>query len=1076
MSLMSIFHTNNRRRLNSLTFGLILVLSTITTVLSPFVVSASSLSRGVSSDETELITEIKNYQEVAALRNCMEIKRKGDGGPSPQDAYNGNWFDSGDNGFVGTMSDSGVDVSSCNDLVASVSAQFGYNNSLDFLCSFVGYDRNNIPCKDSNVGEFYPLDWEVRDSKGVTQEGYTFSDAFFANYEKRVTLSEEAKYLMYLKALTNTGVCNATEGTSVIGKNPTIKVPRSTTSYYTVTDGDLGSKVTSNTILEYINTQINATGATPAGYTAKVDSVSMKDVQVNVNMPDTWKFKTIVSASGYETSPIDISGMIGGTYNTRTFAPIWPVFNPNYARILAIDNPLTATWMEAGLNSEPASEKTITKDYFPLRLLSGKDKVDVGSDDTTKGIYGGSDLITYDRSAKQGMSIYFMDCSGIVEAINDRATDFGKWAAKRYDSFINTDTGKTLADAVDSGSSCAVQGIGWIICPTMTFLGGITDASYSLISKEFLSVDSDLVSTNGPAYQVWQSFRSIANILFVIVFLIIIFSQLTGAGITNYGVKKTLPRLVIAAILVNASFFISQFAVDISNILGFSIKQLFEAVPVYSEAGTSGLEAIGQGLAWVGIVATVIAGAALAAMAITIPVLLAALLAVLMTVLILMGRQAIIVLLIVISPIAFVAWMLPNTQQWFKKWWKMFYTLLLVFPVVGLLFGAGQLAAKVIQGSSTDIMIQVFALGVASMPLIMTPSLLKGAMSATGAVGAKLSGLSDKANRRVGGKVKETSRAGQLMDYRKQSGKLKRAKINSGAYKGSKWNVLGNASSRLNSAFNDSSVSGKFGDRGAAAGTALINKEEAEEVSNAVAQMKQLHGLDIIGAPKDKGGAQKELAAALKSGDTIKARAAASILLSSGAMGAEKLHSIVAEHDAGEGNSRTSETYKSIQQDVNAAGIKGTDAALATWSYTTGGGIKDIENNSKTYAGLKMSEVATQTEGSLRRAAAVEGISKEMAARVLEADTSKTALTNDTTAILDSIASGKPIAASQPTVNQTAPQASVQPTATNGTGRPTIDDPEVSEAAKQGESFHIDDNGRQTPDSASDNYHDGMSR
>ncbi|MCA9327653.1 hypothetical protein KDA14_03950, partial [Candidatus Saccharibacteria bacterium] len=70
---------------------------------------------------------------------------------------------------------------------------------------------------------------------------------------------------------------------------------------------------------------------------------------------------------------------------------------------------------------------------------------------------------------------------------------------------------------------------------------------------------------------------------------------------------------------------------------------------------------------------------------------------------ILMLRKALIVLLIVVSPIAFVLYLLPNTEKFFSKWMKMFGQLLMVFPVVGLLFGAGQLASTIILVSGATV-------------------------------------------------------------------------------------------------------------------------------------------------------------------------------------------------------------------------------------------------------------------------------------------------------------------------------------------------------------------------------------
>jgi hypothetical protein len=91
------------------------------------------------------------------------------------------------------------------------------------------------------------------------------------------------------------------------------------------------------------------------------------------------------------------------------------------------------------------------------------------------------------------------------------------------------------------------------------------------------------IEQSGSIYQAWGSIRSIANVLFVMFFLVIIFSQLTGAGITNYGVKKMLPKVIIAAILVNISFIIIQIGVDLANIVGSSLYTLIVGMaPTYT--------------------------------------------------------------------------------------------------------------------------------------------------------------------------------------------------------------------------------------------------------------------------------------------------------------------------------------------------------------------------------------------------------------------------------------------------------------------------------------------------------------
>ena len=57
--------------------------------------------------------------------------------------------------------------------------------------------------------------------------------------------------------------------------------------------------------------------------------------------------------------------------------------------------------------------------------------------------------------------------------------------------------------------------------------------------------------------------------------MFVIISQLTGVGLDNYGVKKILPKLIIAVILVNVSYILCQLCIDVANLVGGSIKEIF---------------------------------------------------------------------------------------------------------------------------------------------------------------------------------------------------------------------------------------------------------------------------------------------------------------------------------------------------------------------------------------------------------------------------------------------------------------------------------------------------------------------
>lgn len=406
-------------------------------------------------------------------------------------------------------------------------------------------------------------------------------------------------------------------------------------------------------------------------------------------------------------------------------------------------------------------------------------------------------------------------------------------------------SGNPCTPAEEGKSSCGVEGLGWIICPLLSFTATIADSAFSFLSSTFLETRSDVIS-DPSVRAAWATIRNIANVAFVIAFLMIIFSQLTGQGVSNYGVKKLLPRIVIAAILVNISFFICQIAVDLSNILGYSLNSALSNSYAQISGDVSSGDASGNGLGIAVIVTGIIAGAVGLALAVTGPVILAAVLALLLVVLILIARTALIVLLVIVAPLAFVAYLLPNTEQWFKKWYKMFFALLIVFPIISVVFGASTLAASVIKNTAQDNpMMQVVAIGVATLPLFVIPSLLKGSLNAAGSVGQKLSGMSSKLNGKVSGEVKNTSKLGQLGQFRSQEAKIRRAQILGGSYKGSNRNPLNwsrNASSALNSKVNQNT--GKFGSDQSRLGERINAKIEAENVTAAKATIDKL-GLNV---------------------------------------------------------------------------------------------------------------------------------------------------------------------------------------------------------------------------------------
>lgn len=318
--------------------------------------------------------------------------------------------------------------------------------------------------------------------------------------------------------------------------------------------------------------------------------------------------------------------------------------------------------------------------------------------------------------------------------------------------------------------------LGWMICPLMYTLRDAVQGIFNEFVEPLIRVDKSIVTNlaqnndSSAMYKAWSLFRNMANIIFVIALLFVIFSQVTGFGIDNYGIKRLLPKLIVTAIIVNFSYFICGIVVDLSNLIGNSVRDIFENAsrdPTFTAGtgsdglGTLGVAtgvATGVAAAVTSVVALVTAGAALSTaatsgglLALILPVLglaASAFMAGFFALLMLGARQAIIIIMIVTSPIAFVLYALPNTNALFKKWVSLFRGLLLLYPIYCFMVGGGFMAAKLIVKDSTDVFIQLIAGFISIAPYFAVPSMTRNALKG---FDAAVNGIAKLQNRVNGG-------------------------------------------------------------------------------------------------------------------------------------------------------------------------------------------------------------------------------------------------------------------------------------------------------------------------------------
>ena len=344
--------------------------------------------------------------------------------------------------------------------------------------------------------------------------------------------------------------------------------------------------------------------------------------------------------------------------------------------------------------------------------------------------------VNEDKNKKETKVIYFPS-SEISSLSSATYAVYSFTPPNTYEQTSNSTISIESPSENSTSTSCDVQGIGWIICPVSNWLADGIDFMYSALQEFLKTKPLETTNQNSGIYLAWVIMRNISNVAFIVAFLVIIYSQLTSVGISNYGVKKMLPRLVIAAVLVNLSFTFCAVLLDLSNVTGYAFQDAFMGIK--NTISTVG-ENTGVGWTWSelivmilsngalagGVVATVAMGAEL------LPLALSALvgigLVLLLVLLIMAARQALIVILIIISPLAFVCYLLPGTEKWFKKWRDLFFTMLVFFPAFAVVFGGAQLAGIIIIQNATGAnggIMQILGMVVQVIPLALTPIILK---------------------------------------------------------------------------------------------------------------------------------------------------------------------------------------------------------------------------------------------------------------------------------------------------------------------------------------------------------------
>jgi hypothetical protein len=223
--------------------------------------------------------------------------------------------------------------------------------------------------------------------------------------------------------------------------------------------------------------------------------------------------------------------------------------------------------------------------------------------------------------------------------------------------------------------SICVNPLNWFKCLLLSLLSFITlliDAAATLFAwtidvGEFKKV----VEANRVVYEIWKNVKDILNISFILVLLYSAFC--TILQIEKYNYKKLLLNLVIMALLVNFSFPIARFIVDVSNTLMYTIANMgWDAgSSMGSITKASGIKDIfnpaNPSVAY--LLTAIIFGFILAVTLVAVGLLMVV-------------RMIALTLLIIFSPIAFIGAILPDAGGYSGRWWKEMFNYSFFGPVM----------------------------------------------------------------------------------------------------------------------------------------------------------------------------------------------------------------------------------------------------------------------------------------------------------------------------------------------------------------------------------------------------------
>ncbi len=279
------------------------------------------------------------------------------------------------------------------------------------------------------------------------------------------------------------------------------------------------------------------------------------------------------------------------------------------------------------------------------------------------------------------------------------------------------------------GITCSGGGaLGWFVCPLVKLFSNLADQlNTAVIGQLNVDVNNYLpdIGPNSQVKQIWAAIRDISLGLLVIVALFMVISQAIGVGpFDAYTVRKILPRILMAVILITLSWPLGRFFVQLSNDVGGQVQSLIDSIAQVQPISIS---------ASAGYVTTLLAAGGIVALTIggVLSLAVSAVLALFIGLVVLILRRLIILACVIAAPLAIIDHILPGPDRIWKIWKDSFIGALAAFPIITGAIGLGAVLAQIqskVSSSSpvNDLIVFILYFG----PYLLLPAILRAASGA----------------------------------------------------------------------------------------------------------------------------------------------------------------------------------------------------------------------------------------------------------------------------------------------------------------------------------------------------------